>query len=84
MSTWVILPPWVFGLVGRVRVVFRRNKGRSLAGWDLVLTAQPAMAALSYQAARAEFLGALSEAARRWSQQSSRNGSLSGSSAATS
>ena len=34
----------------RVRDVFRRNKGRSLAGWDLVLTAQPAMAAQSWLA----------------------------------
>ena len=68
----------------RIRDVFRRNKDRTPGGWDLVLTAQPAVAALSYQDLRAEFLGALGEAGRKCSQPRSRSGSPSGSSAATS
>jgi ribonuclease P protein component len=68
----------------RLRELFRRNKDRFPAGWDLVVIAQPAIATVSFQELQAEFLGAVLEAARKRAPRRSQDRSSSGSSAATS
>jgi ribonuclease P protein component len=68
----------------RLRELFRKNKTRVPAGWDLVFAAGPAVARLSYEELKAEFLGAVEQAGRKCSQPRSRGTSSSASSASTS
>ena len=59
----------------RLRELFRRNKSRSKVGVDLVFSAKPQLAALSFAEIQKEYRGAVSEARRRLGQRSSQSGS---------
>ena len=65
----------------RLRELFRRNKSRSKAGVDLVFSAKPQLATLSFADMEKEYRGAVSEARRRLGRRPSRSGSLSAPSA---
>jgi ribonuclease P protein component len=68
----------------RLRELFRRNKSRSRVGVDMVFSAKPQLAVLSFPEIEREYRGAVSEARRRLARRGSRRGSLSAPSASIS